>query len=413
MVDELKLLKDLGRDTADPDEASVGRARELLRRRIDRARGRSRTWRPFHLRWGIAVAAALLLGSGFGFGLGNRDTETVSAGTNVVGLGFLPAKGWTVVQSEGSGTTVAHAIAANVRLHPEDDAASVPYATLAELPTNGIVVAATMTIRGDLLADVDFPARRLPLRFSDAARVPAFEDPAAPRRLSRYRLRAGIGAYNVDSWIYFGSDPSPGAISAVEEQLRRLVVASQQVTIAARPSVVRWGTTTRLFGSTASGREHDIVTIEMKECGVPGAGFRELFEAHTGPGGSWSAETGLRTTTTFRARSAGDTSAEITVRQRPYVQLSHRSGRRFDVFVRALSSFWRREVLIQRYDRRLGRWTKVRSVVLTEGAASGITATTAATFTASIPRRTLVRAVFPRSQARPCYLAGYSNLLRT
>jgi hypothetical protein len=36
-----------------------------------------------------------------------------------------------------------------------------------------------------------------------------------------------------------------------------------------------------------------------------------------------------------------------------------------------------------------------------------------ASFRASIPRRTLIRAVFPRSQARPCYLAGYSNLLRT
>ena len=413
MADELKLLKDLGRETADPDDGSVNRARERLRRRIDRASGRSRTWRPFHLRWGIAVAAALLLGSGFGFGLGSRDTETVSAGTNVVGLGFLPAKGWTVVQSEGTGTTVARALAANVPLHPDDEPDGAPYATLAELPRWGIVVAATMTIRGDLLADGDFPARRLPLRFSDATRVPAFEDPAAPRRLSRYRLRAGIGAYNVDASMYFGSDPSPAGVSAVQEQLRRLVVAAQQVTIAARPSVVRWGTPTRLFGSTGSGRSDEIVAIEIKECGVPGAAFRELFETHTGPGGSWSEETGLRTTTTFRARSAGDTSAEVTVRQRPYVQLSHRSGRRFDVFVRALSSFWCREVLIQRYDRRLGRWLKVRSVVLDESAGTGITAITSATFTASIPRRTLVRAVFPRSQARPCYLAGYSNLLRT
>ena len=124
-------------------------------------------------------------------------------------------------------------------------------------------------------------------------------------------------------------------------------------------------------------------------------------------------ETGMRTTTTFRARWAGDTSAEVTVRQRPYVQVSHRGGRRFDVFVRALSSFWRKQVLIQRYDRRLGTWLKVRSVVLTETAGTGITAVTSASFRASIPRRTLVRAVFPRAQARPCYLAGYSNLLRT
>jgi hypothetical protein len=414
MADELKLLRDLGRDGADPDEASIERARDLLRRRIERAGGGGgRAWRPFHVRWALAVAVALLVGSGFGFGLGSRETEDVSAGTHFVGLGFLPAKGWTVVQSEASGTTVAHAVAANVTLHPDDDGGGVPYATLATLPRNGIVLAATMTMRGDLLADADFPVRRLPLRFREARRTTAFEDPAAPRRLSRYRLRAGIGAYNVDAWIYFGEEPSPGSISAVQEQLSRLVVASEQVTIAARPSVVRWGTPIRLFGSTAGGRADENVTIEMKECGVPGAAFREYMSAHTTAGGAWTAETGLRTTTTFRARWGGDTSAEVTVRARPYVQLSHRFGRQFDVFVRALRSYWRRHVLIQRFDRRLGRWVKVKRVVLTEGHATGVTATTGAEFRATVPRRTLLRAVFPRAQAQPCYMAGYSNLIRT
>src|SRR5687768_9898940 len=63
------------------------------------ARRQPRPWRPFHLRWGLVVAAALLAGSGFGFGLGSRDTSSGGATTNVVGFGFLPAKGWTVVQS--------------------------------------------------------------------------------------------------------------------------------------------------------------------------------------------------------------------------------------------------------------------------------------------------------------------------
>jgi hypothetical protein len=414
MVDELKLLKDLGREAVEPDEASVTRARALLRRRIERAGGaHRRLWRPFHLRWAVAVAAALLLGSGFGFGLGSRDASSGSAGTNLVGLGFLPAKGWTVVQSEASGVTAARSIAANVPLHPDDESTGAPYATLTTLSPHGVVIAATMSVRGDLVADVDFPARRLPLRFADATRVSAVHDPAAPERLSRYRLRAGVGAYNVDAWIYFGSAPTTAKIGAVQDQLNRLVVASQQVTIAARPSVVRWGSPTRLFGSTAGGRGDELVSIEMKECGVPGAAFREVGTFHTSAGGAWSTEWGLRTTTTFRAKWGGDTSAEVTVRQRPYVQLSHRFGRRFDVFVRALASFWRREVLIQRFDRRLGGWVKVRSVLLTESAGTGTTVATSATFQASIPKRTLVRAVFPRSQARPCYLAGYSNLLRT
>lgn len=414
MFDELKLLKDLGRETAEPDEASVSRARTLLRRRIERAGGGGRrVWRPFHLRWAVVVAAALLVGSGFGFGLGSRGTPSGSAGTNFVGLGFLPAKGWTVLQSEASGPTAARAIAANVPVHSDDEPGGAPYATLATLPAEGVVVSATMSVRGDLAADTDFPVRRLPLRFADATRVPAVQDPAAPGRLTRYRLRAGVGAYNVDAWIYFGSAPSAGTISGVQQQLNRLVVASQQVTLAARPSVVRWGTPITLFGSIGSGKGDEVVSIEMKECGVPGTAFREATAAHTHGGGAWSTEWGLRTTTTFRAKWGGDTSAEITVRQRPYVQLSHRFGRRFDVFVRALSSFWRKQVLIQRFDRRTGTWLKVRSVVLTEGTGTGITAVTSASFRASIPKRTLIRAVFPRTQARPCYLAGYSNLLRT
>jgi hypothetical protein len=415
MADELKVLKDLGRETAEPDEESVRRARGLLHRRIERAGGgRRRLWWPLHPRWAIAVAVALLVGSGFGFGLGSRGTESGRAGTSFGGLGFLPAEGWTVVQSEAAGATSARAIAANVPLHPDDEPGAVPYATLEALPPHGVVLYAALTTRGDLVTDIDFPPHRLPLRFADAKRISAFQDPAvSPRGLSRYRLQAGVGAYNVDAWIYFGSVPSAGTVSGVQQQLNRLVVASQQVTLAARPSVVRWGTPITLFGSIGSGRADEVVTIEMKECGVPGSMFREAAAAHTHGGGAWSTEWGLRTTTTFRAKWGGDTSAEITVRQRPYVQVSHRFGRRFDVFVRALSSFWRRQVLIQRFDRRTGTWVKVKSVVLTESTGSGITAVSSASFRASIPKRTLVRAVFPRSQARPCYLAGYSNLLRT
>jgi uncharacterized protein len=62
--------------------------------------------------------------------------------------------------------------------------------------------------------------------------------------------------------------------------------------------------------------------------------------------------------------------------------------------------------LFQRFDRRLGTWTTLRRVVLTEY--NGYTE-----FRASVPRGALIRAVFPLSQARPCYLAGYSPLFRT
>jgi hypothetical protein len=51
----------------------------------------------------------------------------------------------------------------------------------------------------------------------------------------------------------------------------------------------------------------------------------------------------------------------------------------------------------------------MRSVVLTK---SGYGGSASATFRAAVPKGTLIQAVLPRSQAPPCYLAGYSNLVR-
>jgi hypothetical protein len=70
---------------------------------------------------------------------------------------------------------------------------------------------------------------------------------------------------------------------------------------------------------------------------------------------------------------------------------------------------WRKRVFIQSFDRRLGTWQAVKSVVLTESRGR----LALATFTVRLPKGTLVRAVFPRSQAGPCYLTGASNSLRT
>ncbi len=52
----------------------------------------------------------------------------------------------------------------------------------------------------------------------------------------------------------------------------------------------------------------------------------------------------------------------------------------------------------------------VRSVVLAESEYSG---GGSATFPVRLPKGTLLRAFLPSSAARPCYLEGYSVLIRT
>jgi hypothetical protein len=181
--------------------------------------------------------------------------------------------------------------------------------------------------------------------------------------------------------------------------------APEQVTIAAQPAVARWLQQVTLFGSVESRRADEIVTIEAKDCGQQA--FRELKAARTQEGGGWSAQFSTLINTTLRAVWSGRASAPITVRARPGVLLRRRSSRRFDLGVQAYGGavFWRKRVLFQRFDRRLGTWTTVRRVVL------GSTGST--TLRASVPKGSLVRAVLPLSQARPCYLAGYSSQVRT
>jgi hypothetical protein len=184
--------------------------------------------------------------------------------------------------------------------------------------------------------------------------------------------------------------------------------APQPVTILARDGT--------LYGSVASETAHEIVTIQAKDCGAPTQTFRDVAAARTREGGSWSLEFSTGITSTLRAVWKDNVSAPITVRKRANVQLlPHASRSGFRVTITGRTQFWRKRVLFQRFDRRLGNWKLVKEVVLTEtGGFPGYGgAATWAEFRASLPRGTLVRAVFPRSQARPCYLAGVSKLVRT
>jgi len=392
-----------------PDEAVTQRARQ----RALAAIGGGRRFRP---RSALALAAALLVATGLGIGVGALVTPSGSAAPAPVGLGFLPERGWSVLQNgaDASLTRPAIAIAANVPLRPDDDPDGLPYSTLEALPPQGIVIVATFTARGlDTYHDTIFPARQLPLSLGDDVLEFQFGAQVRPERpLGQYRLRAAVNGHNIDVNVYFGTRrPSAELIAAAQRQLDRLVVAPDRVTIAARPTVVRWAGRFTLFGSVASNADED-VTIEAKECGVAGASFREVGGAHAS-GGTWSIDMGARTTTAYRARWRDATSSTVTVRARPSVLLRHLFGHRYVVGVNALVPFWRKHVVLQRFNRRSGAWVDVKSIVLTKQRAPGAFVFTSAEFRTVVPKRTLLRAVLPLAQARPCYAAGFSNLFRT
>jgi hypothetical protein len=151
------------------------------------------------------------------------------------------------------------------------------------------------------------------------------------------------------------------------------------------------------------------VTVQGKECGVPGAFFRGLLSATTDEGGGWEANLSINTKTVIRAVSGSDVSRDLTVQIRAPVGLAPMPGKpsgRFRVGVGGVVPRGGKRVTIERFDRASSRWHTVRTIVLdATGAKKG--------FRLAVPKGTTVRAVLPLSQAKPCYLAGYSRLVRT
>lgn len=333
--------------------------------------------RRLRKRWALGLAACtVLVASALGFGLGAWLTPSGDAGRNVVGLGFLPQRGWSVVQTAGPG----------------------PGATTAVARRKGIVVSITSTPRGDPSEDVLYPIREMPLRIADA--LPSRVDSRG------LELRAGVGGYNIDARIRFSSaSPSPAMVAVAQGQLDRLVVAADRVTIAVRPAVSVVGVFVTAFGTIDSGRAGESVTIQAKDCG--NTFFRVFAGASTEAGGSWSTLITPQIKTVLRAVWNGETSNEATVRVQVFLQLRQLSPTRFRVGPTGYGSrFIGKLVTIQRFDQRLGRWQKVKVVKAGE-------TDFGTKFTLRVPKGTRIRALFPTSQAGPCYVGGTSPVVRT
>jgi hypothetical protein len=213
-----RLLRDARRALPAPDELTTQRARDRALAAVRRRRLR----RP-----AAAILAAALVA--LGVAIGALLSPSGSAAPAPTGLGFLPARGWSVLQNGGDGTPVrpAVAIAANVELSPDDDPDGLPLSTLETLSPDGVVIVTSFIARGDeVYFDRYFPARRLPLRAADATRGIDFGAEVRPDRpLGQYQLRAAVNGHNLDVNLYFGrASPTPALLAAAQQQLDRLVV---------------------------------------------------------------------------------------------------------------------------------------------------------------------------------------------
>lgn len=181
-----------------------------------------------------------------------------------------------------------------------------------------------------------------------------------------------------------------------------------------RPAIVRWAEPATLTGGVGSGQANVDVYIDAQTCSD--GRWEVISGAHTGPGGGFAAEFGAGINILVRARAEGATSNVVKIQQRPSVTLQQRPRGTFWVNVNAGRSFWKKRVILQRYVPSVRAWRNVRSAVLADSGSrpgSAFVWSETEKFRQQLPKATLVRATLPLAQAKPCYAAGYSNMVRT
>jgi hypothetical protein len=189
--------------------------------------------------------------------------------------------------------------------------------------------------------------------------------------------------------------------------------AAETISWSAQPTLVTWNQPVTASGTIGSGRSDQLVTVQLRPCDEDA--WRDLGEATTTSGGAWAVDLVANIGGFIRARSGDAVTDPVTIRQRPWVFFSQRRPGRFRAGVQAYRQFWHRKMAIQRFDTKTRTWVTVKRVLLTETAGSGAQSDVASTtdqFRVDVPKGTTLRATLPLSEARPCYLAGYSALLR-
>jgi hypothetical protein len=186
--------------------------------------------------------------------------------------------------------------------------------------------------------------------------------------------------------------------------------AGGTVSLTARPGIAAADTSISLSGAISVAKAGELVTVLAKECGIA-TGFRAVAGAQTTASGAWTVDYRPRSTTVLRAVWQSSKSPVVTVMQRAGVQLVSRPGRTFRVSVYGIVPLDGKRVTIERFDTAARVWRRVQTVVVHSASYGEYAEKTGVRI--GVPRGTTLRAVLPLAQAKPCYLAGYSPIVRT
>ena len=194
---------------------------------------------------------------------------------------------------------------------------------------------------------------------------------------------------------------------AIPQEEPAIAVADPpQVSLSAGPNVIRMYEPVEVKGRIVARKAGEQVVIEENTCG---RGWTQTSGDQTTGTVEFSMTlfgvTSLRGTGQLRARWGNNTSNVVRIAVRPWVTLRQKNRRRFEVEVQSFRSLFGRTVHLERY--RGGQWRVAARARLRDQGGGW----TEAAFGANLPKGTIVRGVIPANQARPCHLAGFSNMM--
>jgi plastocyanin len=184
------------------------------------------------------------------------------------------------------------------------------------------------------------------------------------------------------------------------------------LTLAVKPQLLVYGGKVTLAGALSNQRVGENVEVLAKPCGETAA--TKVSTAQTTTGGAFTAVVQPLKNTVYTVKVKNTTSSAVAVKVRPRLRLRKLAPHHYSLRVFAAASFAGKYATFQRYNGVLGRWIKVKRVLLRANA-TGITPTviSAVSFRSAIKPRLKVRVVLPQLQVGSCYRPGRSNVIRS
>jgi plastocyanin len=190
------------------------------------------------------------------------------------------------------------------------------------------------------------------------------------------------------------------------------VARAPLVSLAVTPKVVVYGRKVSLSGALATQQAGESLQLLAQPCGE--AAPTPLATVTTTTGGAFSYQAQPLKNTVYTVKFKNFTSSTATVKVRPRLRVGKIAPHRYSLRVFAAQSFAGKYATFQRYRPALGRWVKVKRVLLRANT-TGVTPTviTSAKFRSRVRAGLRVRVVLGQTQVGACYLAGRSNTIRS